>query len=576
MVGSAEDFTVNTGMQCPDCRGTEFETSPISRDHVHCVRCDELKPAAACRNGPEASREQPLRSSDRSLANAEPADEFDFDEIGSIDAVPSKAVFERQGAAISLVDALSELIDNSIDAATRSGIQQLAIEISCSDDIHLMTYRDNAGGMTFDDIRRLLTFASENNRQSDIGHFGIGGKAAIGHLSRDFRLTTKSTTVSSDGLSVHLPREWFSSDNSDWTFRVGRVREVTAGSTRFEFRDGRRDFEPQLEDARYALSERYARYFDSERLSVVLNGEALVAATIETFVEAASYAPYEVAYYADIGVSKVEIKLTLAIIKHRSVANSGVFYFISDRLFAKDSWDDFDRRVVGRAGMRQEVRNFIRFEVTFRGPVAEIPVNAYKNGIGGNREALNTVAEVWASAIKPYFSRVIKQLSGEANFIEFLRAAPPSLRDPVSLPSPYRLGAKIAPALKPGVPDLPIAFLEWRASRFAPPAAAAQPLHAARGNGAAGEGRESDTPRSVVDRRAAEVGMSNAGAMSTETTAKKEALSNGSANNLRRRRFQIVLTGQLNPAKDYASLARAAIFAFADFEKLSVDVEDLS
>lgn len=456
---------------CPDCRRSGLERTPLSTHYLRCIYCDELKAlerieafarwmrlsrAAQVEVALSSDREAAKREfcvSDEALAELlkEGAELEALTVIGTVNATPDKAVFDRQGSAISFSDALSELVDNSIDAGDRNGIKRVIVRLMVQDGERRVIYNDNAGGMEFGDVQKLLTFASHSERVDSIGHYGVGGKAAIGHFSKNFAVETRHIRASS-GYAVHLDAEWFDSKNTDWRFDVRAFGGLKAGETRLIFRDCKDAYESKLPEATSELSRKYGRYLGSNRLEIWLNGKSVPGALQIQFVNG-NGAQYALTFPVEIEKTRVAVHLSFWIMKERSSDNSGVFFYLRDRFICRESWDYFDLRVPGRSGTRHEVRSYFRCEIAFDGPVWLLPINAYKNGIGGRLDALQAVSDLWPSVIRPYFSRLVTLWSKGGEIADEMRAKAIGESLAVVLTNDYRSGeTEIAAASRPKPP----------------------------------------------------------------------------------------------------------------------------
>lgn len=125
---------------------------------------------------------------------------------------------------IELMDALLDLIDNSIDGAMRQRRGRLdedkpyeGFEAKVSISPERFEIKDNCGGIPKEDIDHAFMLGRPDiDRDSDlptVGMYGIGMKRAIFKMGRDAKVQTRS----SDGaFTVHYTPEWLDEKNNDW------------------------------------------------------------------------------------------------------------------------------------------------------------------------------------------------------------------------------------------------------------------------------------------------------------------------------------------------------------------------
>lgn len=102
-----------------------------------------------------------------------------------------------------LETALSELVDNSIDAGSNN-IDIIYPSRSDRRTSQLITIRDNGKGMSKDELINSMTLGSDRDYDdSEIGYFGIGMKASLAYLSEIVNIKTKRK-----GDSFHTTLIW--------------------------------------------------------------------------------------------------------------------------------------------------------------------------------------------------------------------------------------------------------------------------------------------------------------------------------------------------------------------------------
>lgn len=143
-----------------------------------------------------------------------------------VNAAPTKRFFISVLVKdINLLDAIVELVDNSVDAA-RSNLPLAEfknIVVNLLFDKSMFSIQDNSGGMAIEHARmNAFRFGRPDNAPATpgtVGEFGVGMKRALFKLGRDFEI--KSATKNENFLLEIDVDEWESRNEADpdrWTF----------------------------------------------------------------------------------------------------------------------------------------------------------------------------------------------------------------------------------------------------------------------------------------------------------------------------------------------------------------------
>ena len=159
--------------------------------------------------------------------------------MGSVEAkgTPTKGLFVSVlGRDISLIAAIVDLVDNSVDGARRvrsptesptdtESFQKLWIRITANEDEFSIT--DNCGGIPLKTaVEYAFRFGRPPNASDDefgipkyaTGQFGVGMKRALFKLGNHFTVTS-STKRSRFQMAVDV-KEWLKQDEGDWHFDI--------------------------------------------------------------------------------------------------------------------------------------------------------------------------------------------------------------------------------------------------------------------------------------------------------------------------------------------------------------------
>src|SRR3989449_6340786 len=130
-----------------------------------------------------------------------------------IDITPDKSLMPKMAqTGYSFVQAISELVDNSIDAR-REG-EQLVVKVDLKgDSIQVM---DDGTGMTEGEAARCLKLAHSVKR-GKLGEFGLGLKTACLSLGRRFKIYTTTKQDAEKYILDFDEDRWMTSQDVDWS-----------------------------------------------------------------------------------------------------------------------------------------------------------------------------------------------------------------------------------------------------------------------------------------------------------------------------------------------------------------------
>src|SRR3972149_5017015 len=189
-----------------------------------------------------------------------------------IDITPDKSLMPKMAqTGYSFVQAISELVDNSIDARVESAPLVVRVELK-RDSIQVM---DNGTGMTEEEAGRCLKLA-HSDKGGKLGEFGLGLKTACLSLGRRFRIYTTTKPDSEKYIIDFDEVKWMTSRDIDWshfplkalrkekpmshgtTVRIDRLKVKTAGRTT---------------NLREALAIRFAPFIRTSEVEIEVNGK---------------------------------------------------------------------------------------------------------------------------------------------------------------------------------------------------------------------------------------------------------------------------------------------------------------
>ena len=165
-------------------------------------------------------------------------------EVGS---PPNKEVVLGAWRDLDRSEAILELVDNSIDAWNRrrekypdKSAPELNIYIDIDADTGQLTYEDNAGGVSTDNLVNLVIpgHSETNALVHSIGSYKTGGKKAIFRLATAVNITTRFWNPAETGdtpVAVHLDERWLNDvDLYEFPYyELKRHVDLQRGQTRY-------------------------------------------------------------------------------------------------------------------------------------------------------------------------------------------------------------------------------------------------------------------------------------------------------------------------------------------------------
>ena len=252
-------------------------------------------------------------------------------------AYPTKTFFVTMITRdIAFEDCIFDLIDNSIDGASRSegnppinlddgaDLSKYRISIVASSDKFSIT--DNCGGMTLDDA---ADHAFSFGRRTDeayaaysIGVYGIGMKRAAFKLGRNIRVRSTFTDTDGSRTAFVVPidvAEWLSNDEPPWDFEIDDAEYLDENGVEIVIQKLTREAQTALgnpgfiENLRRMIARDYSLYL-KRGLNILVNDRAVNGISIELrksdeFVPMRSYYEYELEGGSDPENEKVSVEI---------------------------------------------------------------------------------------------------------------------------------------------------------------------------------------------------------------------------------------------------------------------------
>jgi len=183
---------------------------------------------------------------------AEERDLWNPDNLGQAETTgnaPRKDIIIGSWRDLDRAEAILELIDNSIDAWMRrrekyptKTPKTLSIYIDVDESKRQLTYEDNAGGVSRDNIENLVIpgYSETGDLEATIGSYRTGGKKAIFKLATEANIRTRHRSPAGhidEALQIHLDRSWLDNQTEyRFPYYVMKQPDIEPGQTLYTFR----------------------------------------------------------------------------------------------------------------------------------------------------------------------------------------------------------------------------------------------------------------------------------------------------------------------------------------------------
>ncbi len=329
------------------------------------------------------------------------------DEVGTVDAMPRKRLFQSIIADYSINSALCELIDNVLDIWTKNGRKGVAaINVELNEEQQIMMVEDTSGGIDKDDLSVVVAPGATSNEPSEkvIGIFGVGTKRSVVALAQRARITTRCGKKKTH--MVEIDDEWLNSD--EWSLPVYAVDDIEEGSTVIELSKLRMKItEEVIASVREHLGATYAKFLGSGNVNLVVNGEKVEPITFDKWAYPPEYGPRR--YYGKVATPdgeavSVNIVAGLSTVSSQAGGEYGVYFYCNDRLIARGLKSYEVGFTTGKAGLPHASISLARMIVCLNGEAHLMPWNSSKSGISPHHNIFVAIRDQIVEVITDYSS----------------------------------------------------------------------------------------------------------------------------------------------------------------------------
>ena len=190
-------------------------------------------------------------------------------QVKEIDITPDKSLMPKMGqAGYSISQAISELIDNAVDARFPDKI--LAIQVTLKPDY--IEIVDDGIGMNEQQASRCLKLAY-SEKKNQLGEFGLGLKTAAQSLGKTFSVITTTLKDENEYIIKFDEDEWLKSGN--WTkhpMHIKKSSSMEESGTTVLIENLKIKYYPNLATSiKDDLGIRFAPYIENELIRIKVN-----------------------------------------------------------------------------------------------------------------------------------------------------------------------------------------------------------------------------------------------------------------------------------------------------------------
>jgi hypothetical protein len=335
--------------------------------------------------------------------------------VARIDATPEKRLYHSIIADYDLNRAISELIDNAIDVAIRSKkLSELKVSVDIDPDRQTIVVRDNAGGLRREELALLISPGRSGSDLYDetIGLFGVGAKRAVVALASSISITTRHQ--SGKTFRIEYDDEWLG--DSDWHLNYYEVDSIPEGETLIDLARPRIiTDESAVENLRGHLSTTYAKFISISKVSILLDGIAIVPQMFEDWSYPPGWEPRKYLGSLSNKDGRIVVVSVLAGLSRESsptTGDYGVFLYCNGRLVSRGLKSPEVGFTQGLAGPPHPKISLTRVIVDLQGAAADMPWNSSKSDINYNHATFRSLRN-WLLKIVSDYAEVSRKWMGE-------------------------------------------------------------------------------------------------------------------------------------------------------------------
>ncbi len=195
-----------------------------------------------------------------------------------IDITPHRSILTKiSQTGYSIQEALSELIDNAIDARQEGKKLLVLINISPQE----IRVEDNAQGMNEDTVSKAIRLGFSNKKEQ-LGEFGLGLKTATSFLGKSFELKTKQRNSDKEYILRYDEGDWLKNGNwHKYPLIIKKQQDKEKSGTIITIKNLKLKFsETVLKNILLEFGTRFGPFIKNNELELIFNNEKCQAPQI--------------------------------------------------------------------------------------------------------------------------------------------------------------------------------------------------------------------------------------------------------------------------------------------------------
>lgn len=387
-------------------------------------------------------------------------------EVDTIDATPSKRIYRSIIADYGLNTAISELIDNAIDATweDKTWKQSLEVDITINLAQRNILLKDTAGGVRESELKKLIS-PGETSLMGDtasIGIFGVGSKRAVVALAEIIQITTRYHHKRT--FLLEYDDAWLR--DPDWNLPVYSVPDIGPGTTEIKLSNLRFAIEEDdIVKLRRHLERTYAIFLREKNIVLRLNGTELVPAFFNQWAFPPDYPPQGFYKWLPVGRGKRNVRFQITgglTLEGGSIGGEyGVYFYCNNRLIARAVRNASVGFASGIAGVPHPRMSLARVIIELHGPSSEMPWTSNKTSINYTHSVFRAVQKDVIQMVK-IFTGLSKSL--QQDFDEKIAPYHQGTVEIKKLPPTQTIRPSYLPKIPPRVPNYQDEVLELNRS----------------------------------------------------------------------------------------------------------------
>lgn len=336
-------------------------------------------------------------------------------EIKTVDAMPSKRLYQSIIADYNTELAICELIDNAIDLWTKNKKSEfLKINIHLNIAQQTIKVIDTAGGLKESDIKLIIAPGHTSNISSieTIGVFGVGSKRAVVALAQEIKIKTRYKEERT--LLIEYNDEWLEKENWNLNYYLDSTN-IEPNCTIIELTKLRSVIDQEFVNNMIEhTGSIYSKLLSNPNLELHINDTKVDPIHFDqTWSYPPNYSPQEITFDVSINDTDViNVILLGGLIAKSQVGQGdyGVYFYCNDRMILRADKSYNFGFYTGAAGLPHPELNTLRVFIYLRGNPERMPWTSNKANINFQSKVFLTIRDRIIQLVS-YFAKLARKFA---------------------------------------------------------------------------------------------------------------------------------------------------------------------